>query len=780
MKPPWAARQLLKRLVALAAKRAGATRALAFVFLLASLAFPVVASSQVQTYTCAKPGFGPVAVVRIPPTVLMQSLKTVPNPVIPHGLAGEVRGDLADFIANPLAAVQLGKALFWEMQAGSDNKTACASCHFHAGADGRTRNQMNPGANGFWDGDAPNSTLVSTAFPFTTRGHDRDNVTGSQGVRKSSYFGLGKGSRELIESTADAVFADGGHNARQVTGKNTPSTVNAIFNHRNFWNGRAQPEFNGVNPWGTRDTAAHVWTLVNGRPAQISIAIKNASAASQAVGPALNSTEMSAEGRTFADLGQRLLRAKPLAEQKVDSTDSVLGPLADGATGKGLTVSYASMIQAAFQPQWWNYSNRVPNSPYTMMEANFSLYWGIAIMMYEATLVADSSPMDEYLLTRIFSATEFDPVTGMPLLISHDPTLLDPVVNRLAAEGISLTRDHILTGLALFERPVAPPPSFPPPAGFGVGCIFCHVGAETTSASVRNLTGDGVEVGDVALKNAGFDMRMERMFMNLSWPNGGQLTPAPLGSDAITFDPATYQVNVVDQIIPFPFGFSTQLSPAIPLPAATYDTGWYNVGVRPTADDLGLGAVDAFNQPLSWTRLFQSTTPDLVQVPGTALGCPGAGNATFPDQTLNPLGFPLLSGPLRAQEATDVDGSFKVPSLRDVELSGPYFHNGGRATLKQVVEFYDEGGNFESRSKAPAVVPLQLSEEQMHGLVAFLVSLTDDRVRLQQAPFDHPELLIAAGQDDGGADITTILPAVGADGAATSLPRFLGLSPFTD
>ena len=40
-----------------------------------------------------------------------------------------------------------------------------------------------------------------------------------------------------------------------------------------------------------------------------------------------------------------------------------------------------------------------------------------------------------------------------------------------------------------------------------------------------------------------------------------------------------------------------------------------------------------------------------------------------------------------------VDGSFKVPTLRNVELTGPYFHNGGYATLEQVVDFYSRGGN---------------------------------------------------------------------------------------
>ena len=52
--------------------------------------------------------------------------------------------DIGNYVSNQAAAVQLGKALFWDMQVGSDGVQACASCHFHAGADNRTRNQLNP------------------------------------------------------------------------------------------------------------------------------------------------------------------------------------------------------------------------------------------------------------------------------------------------------------------------------------------------------------------------------------------------------------------------------------------------------------------------------------------------------------------------------------------------------------------------------------------------------------------------------------------------------------
>jgi cytochrome c peroxidase len=757
---------------------------------------PGVARAQ-QTYTCTAPGGFGVGVPAIAP-IPMSSLKTVPNPALPNGPAGLPRDDLAEFIANLPAAIQLGKALFWDMQAGSDNQTACATCHFQAGADARTRNQLHPGFNGIWDGLGVNRLLALPDFPFTLGNpatKNIDNVAGSQGVRASTFAGFDRRTgAETTTPGADPTFG----NFRQVTGKNAPSTVNAVFNHRNFWDGRAQPEFNGVNPWGNRDGSARVWVLgINGIPAQIDLHIQNASLASQAVGPPLNRAEMSAAGRTFPDIGRKLLPAKPLALQKVDATDSVLGALADTATGKGIKTTYTALIRMAFQPKWWNYSKKMPAGSYSMMEYNFSLYWGLAIMLYEATLVSDNSPMDQYLMTRVFLIDPVtglpvtDPVTGLPILLRDNPALLDPVAARLAADaagaGFQLTRQDLLNGLALFERPAPPAPSFPVTnPNFGVGCIGCHLGAETTSASVRNLIGHGLEPGADVLKNAGFDLRMERMFSNLDWPATGPLTEVPLGIDPasgallgpnlIGFDPALYAVTVQSMYIT-PAGVTLPLS----LPVTTYDSGWYDIAVRPALEDPGLGGADPFAKPLSWTGIFQ-TTGAPVKVPGNGLPCAGINLATpFPNEVLNPQGFPLLSGSLTRTEAIGVAGSFKVPALRNVELNGPYYHTGGFSTLAQVIDFYDDAGSFgrtTNPSKAPAIVPLRLTPDQVKSLVAFLLALTDDRVRFEQAPFDHPELRVPNGANPNGTDVTLTIPAVGRGGSATPLQRFLALNPF--
>ncbi|HWR20437.1 MAG TPA: hypothetical protein VN444_01095, partial [Verrucomicrobiae bacterium] len=115
-----------------------------------------------------------------------------------------------------------------------------------------------------------------------------------------------------------------------------------------------------------------------------------------------------------------------------------------------------------------------------------------------------------------------------------------------------------------------------------------------------------------------------------------------------------------------------------------------------------------------------------------------------------------------------------------------------------VVEFYDDGGDFPAVGdpargaafptdrRSPliklygdlSVNGLGMAPSEVSDLVAFMLALTDDRVRWERAPFDHPELVIPNGQDGSGNDMTITLPAVGAAGKATPLRPFLTLDPF--
>ncbi|MGH9719345.1 MAG: hypothetical protein ACRD8O_03980, partial [Bryobacteraceae bacterium] len=112
------------------------------------------------------------------------------------------------------------------------------------------------------------------------------------------------------------------------------------------------------------------------------------------------------------------------------------------------------------------------------------------------------------------------------------------------------------------------------------------------------------------------------------------------------------------------------------------------------------------------------------------------------------------------------------------------------ATLAQVVEFYSRGGDFpDGGNLGPGIGRRNFDDGERTALVAFLKSLSDDRVRYERAPFDHPELCIPIGQAEllpsqlqpdaaGGpfslsaADKWALLPAVGKKGNAVPLQTF--------
>lgn len=86
-------------------------------------------------------------------------------------------------------------------------------------------------------------------------------------------------------------------------------------------------------------------------------------------------------------------------------------------------------------------------------------------------------------------------------------------------------------------------------------------------------------------------------------------------------------------------------------------------------------------------------------------------------------------------------GAFKTPTLRDVELTGPYMHNGSMRTLLDVVRFYNQGGqknpNLDSKIRL-----LNLDEKEINQIVEFLRTLTSDDV-LRRAQSSKPQTRVA-------------------------------------
>jgi cytochrome c peroxidase len=603
----------------------------------------------------------------------------VDPPPVPEGLKGipvPMPSNLDQFVANKAAAIRLGKALFWDTQLGSDGKTACASCHFQAGADSRSKNQVTPGllrvsSPGHPNPDTtfqvggPNYQFKADDFPFHkfSDPHNRNSsvvrthndVASSQGVFNSDFVGVNPGaSQDIFNLAGDPVFNKDGLQTRQVEPRNTPTFINSVFNFRNFWDGRATFLFNGANPFGALDANAKVFKASGAMNSvsPVTVRIDNASLASLATGPALSALEMSAAGRTWPKIGVRLLAARPLAQQGVSPTDSVLAS-ARHSSGIGLNGDYQKMVQEAFKSEWWKSGAKVTidGTDYTQAQANFSLFFGLAIQMYGSTQVSDDSPFDRHM-----------------------------------AGNSTAMSTNAKKGMAVF---------------FGKGkCANCHGGAEFTNASVRKVKKEP----------------MSRMVMG----NGGK---------------------------------------------AVYDEGFYNTAAGKTLEDISNGADNPVGRPMSLTKLAQQV-----------------GSAEFERLVGIPANVSVAKN-----ERIAVNGAFKTSTIRNVELTAPYFHNGDSLTLEQVVEFYNRGGNHFNNNIAdvdPDIEPLGLSADERTWLVDFMKALTDDRVRYKRAPFDHPELVVPNGHEtdsngrvvneNGRAkDALLEIPAVGREGLAKPQPKFL-------
>jgi cytochrome c peroxidase len=692
-------------------------------------------------------------------------------------LPAEVADD-AGIVINRDWAVVLGKALFWDQRVGSDGQ-ACASCHFHAGADPRITGQLNPGfldrggepggdqafgstrsdtgsvERGQMPGGAAAGTetrLVAADFPLhrlqdeTNRDSpvrtDTNDVVGSVGAFAAVFSGIEADGTERCASVDAHIFhvsdAEGRSlAARQVEPRNTPTTINAAFNMRQFWDGRANNTFNGVGVFGLRDIEGdpNLRLIVlddAGTPQLDFLQLANASLASQSVGPPLNAIEMSCAGRSFADLGRKILRGAPLALQHVDPNDSVLGALAH-PTGAGLEAkySYASLIQRAFAPRYWSAPGKYRRTAgalvedengFTQMETNMSMFWGLSIMLYEATLISDQSEFDD-------------------LLASGDITFpnctTSAAVDPLLARGCKI----------FFRAPFGPAPA---DGVRGAGCAFCHAGRDTFSEGA-------VQAG------VGF---------------------VPL-----------LQVTDVNGVI------------------GTRDLGFANLGTRPTSMDVSLGGLDPYGNPLSFGRQYRQyvETGDRSVVKDPLL------LRAIDNNTL------VRGGAANPDAKLESDGAIKIPGVRNSALTPPYFSYGGYASLREVMKFYNRGGNRRQISadnaqlEAPGslcvsgdntgtgadgnhalpvaaancntnvtglMTPLGLLDcdangevtcdvatDDLSAVVRFMESLTDRRVQCDEAPFDHPELSVTHGQaareserPGAAVDERFLLPAAGASG----------------
>lgn len=640
-------------------------------------------------------------------TTATRALQLDPTPPSLKGISVPRTPGLLDgptpIVIDQTAAILLGKALFWDVNVGSDG-VACATCHFHAGADRRTRNQLEPGSRHTapsgqtfekMASGAPggvNHSLKSTDFPLFRLQNpadksskvlfSTDDVVSSAGTVKAQFQSVSPSSvdgRENCSPVPDAIFHLGSANTRQVSNRHAPTVINAAFNYRNFWDGRANNRFNGETVYGPRNPDAGIWEVRDGWVIRTHPLLENASLASQAVAPPVDDREMACIGRSFPDLARKLMNIKPLARQRIHAEDSVLASLRD-PSGWGLNTRYQDLIQKSFAPRYWAgqgvFGSPGHNAPpYSMMEVNFAFFFGLAIQLYENTLISDETPFD----------APRDP-EGFPT-------------------GFNAQQKR---GMVLFNK---------------AECDFCHHGP-------------------------GFSLA----------EHPAVYSQLKAGQPPKLVDRRVLSIDAVHKKVFTPLT----------------DAGYANTGVTPNAFDPGLGGRDPMGNPLSFSEQYLATlsNPDMPMIdpvviaassfslsfgmgykpqelmsPGNpaqnfALGHPDQAMIPKPDIVRSELAFPH-----QGRLPVAVQGTFKIPTLRNVELTGPYMHNGSMKSLEEVIEFYDRGGNVENREHfGTFVFPQHFTQQEKRDLKAFLLTLTDERVRWEKAPFDHPSLKVPSGQ----------------------------------
>lgn len=75
-------------------------------------------------------------------------------------------------------------------------------------------------------------------------------------------------------------------------------------------------------------------------------------------------------------------------------------------------------------------------------------------------------------------------------------------------------------------------------------------------------------------------------------------------------------------------------------------------------------------------------------------------------------------------------GAFRIPTLRNVAETAPYFHDGKTAKLRDAVQFMVEGG-LENDHRSPMLVGTEVTEEELTDLVEFLKALSGEPIQME-------------------------------------------------
>jgi hypothetical protein len=635
---------------------------------------------------------------------------------------------------------------------------------------------------------------------------------------------------------------------------------------RNFWDGRADMFFNGVTPLGFRDPDSAVKVYSGGTLSNQKLRIPFSSLASQAVGPTESNKEMIFSGRLNRDLGKKLLQpgVQPLAGQKVASGDSLLGDLRDtGKNARGLTKSYRTFITEIFDERFWGdgSGNDVcldggggevdcltlqdltddsienptlepnPNAAYTLMEWNFALFFGLAVQAYEATLTTEQTIVDLLVggiatgqvvnqTTRVrrgqtqIQQQVIVPVAGLPLegciaaaALGNSPAAQD-VATQLCTQHYA---QFVHPGAQAGSQAGLTATAVTPRAPIG-GCATPQNQTLAINGVVTTGWCGAGQLADATNSLLSIDRGMGRFFSGATACAICHFNPEFTGATvaALTgFGAAPPPPLPPGQARRVPLEVPMERMIAFNGDPAVYDAGFYNLGVRPTPEDLALGD-HIGGVPLAFSKIAELIQdPTLAVAPydsdkiaaieaelGATLFIPnplGGGTDLTPTSwTLQLACGPGLVGNANGNANNNPtqgcvpnvipgerllrNGAFKAQGLRNVKFTGPYLHNGSKMNLSQVVNFYETAGHFPNlnlNNLDAGMREFDLGPTDTAALVEFMeTGLTDWRLAYEEGKFDHPEICVPHGHEDTGETILVGIPAVGLDGNTAPLATF--------
>ena len=682
--------------------------------------------------------------------------------------------NLSVYVKNETVLLRLGKSLFWDMQLGSDGVQACATCHFKAGADSRSKNQVSPGLKRVQQ--LSNSAIVSA----------KDTLFGNclEDSNNSSFTGL---LANCAINTSPSVLPTPQNYIGYIGQPNSPGyrTPNYQLRADDF------PFYRVADP--TQRASASNAVLQDLNDVVSSQGVFSAVLIATTPGQAADAVTYTADADGFLMSGINVRRVEPRNTPTV--INSIFNKLQfwDGRgreTFNGIDISGIS--PSASNTRLMYSSNQ--NSP-TLADAAIdnsslaSLVAGPPLSPFEMSAAGRNfHQLGGKLLARSgkkmrpmrpLANQVVDPADSVLGSLSRSPK---PGLDEVTYDGMvqkafndEWWKSNYVVQVksdGSFDKFVKSPSGALADNQYGQAeynfSLFAGLAIQKyLSTLVSDQTPfDKFQAGDTTALTAQEQIGL-KIYVNTAANGGGNCNSCHSIPETTRASVRRAQgVNSSD----------VGTAPADPLINNNAFGFINNYGVRPAADDPGAEAVTTLAPPYC-------VTPAANGLPA----CPSA----------------------------IANSKFKTPTLRNIGLTAPYFHNGGKATLEQVVEFYARGrgdAGVTAASTLPALIPKTTplpAAVTVNGvstsfglddgtnkaaLVAFLKrGLTDTRVLYEKAPFDHPQIFIPNGHpsatagsigpiwsgNTNGARIATDqlfeVKAVGASGTATPLPNFLGL-----